>query len=33
MVIAADINGNGRLDIAVAERGGNELRWWRNEGP
>ncbi len=33
MVIAADINGNGRLDIAAAERGGNELRWWRNEGP
>ena len=33
MVIAADINGNGRLDIAAAERGGNEVRWWRNEGP
>ena len=34
MVIAADINGNGRLDIvAAAERGSNEVRWWRNEGP
>jgi len=34
MVIAADINGNGRLDIvAAAERGSNEIRWWRNEGP
>ena len=33
MVIAADINGNGRLDIvAAAERGSNEVRWWRNEG-
>ena len=31
--IAADINGNGRLDIvAAAERGSNEVRWWRNEG-
>ncbi len=34
MVIAADINGNGRLDIvAASERGSNEVRWWRNEGP
>ena len=34
MVIAADVNGNGRLDIvASAERGSNEVRWWRNEGP
>jgi hypothetical protein len=32
-VIAADLNGDGRLDIAaVAERGANELRWWRNDG-
>ena len=30
----ADINGDGRLDIvACAERGSNELRWWRNMGP
>ena len=33
MVITADINGNGRLDIvAASERGSNEVRWWRNEG-
>ncbi|MGE0606349.1 MAG: FG-GAP-like repeat-containing protein [Pirellulales bacterium] len=33
-VIVADLNHDGRLDIAaVAERGANELRWWRNEGP
>lgn len=33
MVITADLNGNGRLDIvAAAERGSNEVRWWRNEG-
>jgi hypothetical protein len=33
-VIAADLNGDGRLDIAaVAERGANEFRWWRNDGP
>lgn len=32
-VIAADFNGDKRLDIAaVAEGGSNELRWWRNEG-
>jgi hypothetical protein len=32
-VILADLNGDGRLDIvAAAERGSNELRWWRNEG-
>jgi hypothetical protein len=33
-VIAADLNGDGRPDlIATAERGANELRWWRNDGP
>lgn len=32
-VIVADLNGDGRLDIiAAAERGSNEVRWWRNEG-
>ena len=32
-VIAADLNGDRRLDvIAGAERGSNEVRWWRNEG-
>ena len=32
-VIVADLTGNGRLDIvAAAERGSNEVRWWRNEG-
>lgn len=32
-VIVADLKGNGRLDIvAAAERGSNEVRWWRNEG-
>ena len=32
-VIVADLNNDGRLDIAAsAERGANELRWWRNEG-
>lgn len=33
-VILADLDGNGLLDvIAAAERGSNEVRWWRNEGP
>jgi acyl-CoA thioesterase-1 len=32
-VILADLDKDGRLDIvACAERGANELRWWRNEG-
>jgi hypothetical protein len=32
-VIAADLDGDGRLDLAaVAERGSNECRWWRNDG-
>lgn len=32
-VIVADLDGDGRLDIiASAERGSNEVRWWRNEG-
>jgi hypothetical protein len=33
-VLLADLNGDGRLDIVgSAERGSNEVRWWRNEGP
>jgi len=32
-VLVADLNGDGRPDIvAAAERGSNELVWWRNEG-
>ncbi|MBI5759493.1 MAG: VCBS repeat-containing protein [Planctomycetales bacterium] len=32
-VILADLDKDGRLDIvACAERGANELRWWRNTG-
>ncbi|MBM4048946.1 MAG: VCBS repeat-containing protein [Planctomycetes bacterium] len=32
-VVVADLDGDGRPDIiAQAERGTNELRWWRNEG-
>ena len=32
-VIIADLNKGGRPDIAAtAERGSNELRWWRNDG-
>ena len=32
-VLLADLNGDGRLDVvACAERGSNEVRWWRNEG-
>ena len=31
-VIFADLDGDGKLDIvAAAERGSNEVRWWRNE--
>ncbi len=30
-VITGDFDGDGRLDIvAGAERGSNEVRWWRN---
>jgi acyl-CoA thioesterase-1 len=33
-LIVADLDHDGRLDIAAcAERGANELRWWRNLGP
>ena len=33
-VILVDLDRDGRLDIiAAAERGSNELRWWRNLGP
>jgi hypothetical protein len=32
-VIIADLDSDGRLDIvAAAERGSNEVRWWRNRG-
>lgn len=32
-VIVADLNKDGRPDIiAAAERGANEVRWWRNDG-
>jgi lysophospholipase L1-like esterase len=32
-VVLADLNNDGRLDIvACAERGANEIRWWRNLG-
>jgi len=32
-IIIADFNGDGRPDLAAgAERGANEIRWWRNEG-
>ena len=32
-VSVIDLDGDGRLDIlAQAERGTNELRWWKNEG-
>ena len=32
-VITADLDGDGKLDIvAGAERGSNEVRWWRNLG-
>jgi hypothetical protein len=33
-IIIADLDGDGRPDIAAtAERGANEFRWWRNDGP
>jgi len=33
-ILLADLNGDGRLDIvACAEKGTQELRWWRNEKP
>jgi hypothetical protein len=32
-VLIVDLDGDGRLDVvAAAERGTNEVRWWRNEG-
>ena len=32
-VVLADLDNDGRLDIvACAERGANEIRWWRNAG-
>jgi hypothetical protein len=31
-VLIVDLDNDGRLDIvAAAERGANEVRWWRNE--
>lgn len=31
--IAADFDSDGDIEVvAAAERGGNEVRWWRNEG-
>lgn len=33
-VLLRDLNGDGRLDlVSTAERGTNELRWWRNDVP
>lgn len=33
-ILIADLDGDGRLDIAAcAEKGTQELRWWRNLGP
>ncbi len=32
MCIMADLDGNGRLDLAAVSLGANEFRWWRNEG-
>ena len=33
-VILVDLDRDDRLDIvAAAERGSNEVRWWRNLGP
>ncbi len=32
-VILADLDGNGRLDVAATSIGEDEFRWWRNEGP
>ena len=33
-ILIADLDGNGRLDVvACAEKGTQELRWWRNQGP
>ena len=31
--VMADLDGNGRLDIAAQSIGADELRWWRNQGP
>ncbi len=32
-VILADLDGNGRLDVAATSIGEDEFRWWRNEDP